>query len=146
MAFSEDDVKAVWKILNLDRNELKTGSSLRQAMADLEQFDADNGQSLVDDTVELIEQINTLDTQILTAQASGGRQRIDYHGDVSITYKDNASPVTIQTSQRSAKVEELKKLLRLDQYNLTGSAIAKVTGISTITGTYRRHGHSSRVR
>ena len=144
--FSEDDVKAIWKILNLDRNELKTGSSLRQALKDLEKFDVDNGQDLVTDAQDLVTEIIGLDASILSAQASGGRQRIDYDGDVSITYKDNASPVTIQTSQRSAKVEELKNLLRLDQYNLTGATIAKVTGVSTIFGTGRRHGYTSRVR
>ena len=125
--FSEDDIKAIWKILNLDRNELKTNSSLRQALKDLEKFYTDNGQDLVTDAQDLVTEIIALDASILSAQASGGLQSINYDGDVSKTYKANASPVTIQTSQRSAKVEELKNILRLDQYNLTRAARSMIT-------------------
>ena len=131
MAFSELEIKKIWELFALRREELEPNSTLRQCCADLEQWDSDYSGDLVGDVQSLLSEIDDIDNLLEGLRAQSGQQSVSITGEISITYKNNSGPTAGYLTDKGKKLTQIRQILQMDRYTgLLRNTAAKVIGIS----------------
>lgn len=129
--FTEANIKQIWNIFGMEREQLAAGSALRSACTDLQQWDIDNGQDLVTDVQTLLAEITALDSAIAAAQGSAGYGSVAIDKEVTVSYKAGGSALSADISNREGKVAQIRNILQLDRYAGTVTGLyTRVLGIS----------------
>lgn len=115
---NESEIFQLWRLFSQDRDELQRtpNSGLRQAVRDLERFDADNGTQLIDRVKYLLCQLEGKEKELVAAQSDAGIASASVPGVGDISYRGDTNPVVISSSQKSAIAQEIFKILELDRY------------------------------
>ena len=137
--FTQNQIEQMWELFNLEREELHTGSALRNCLTQTEQDDATHGTTIVEMVQALLVEITAIeaDIQETGSETSTKRIRIDQHYEQE--FKDSADVLTRPFSLKSQKKERIATLIRLLEYISTGSA--QYARVNAVGGHYGRHYH-----
>lgn len=122
MAFTESQIKQIWDLFELEREELHPSSALRMCLAQTEQDDATYSTTIVSDVQTLLVELTALETEISEAGDQAGLKEIEISGFHRQEWEKGASPMSRPLAQKQEKKTRISRLLKLEDYITTGSA------------------------
>lgn len=135
--FTEAEIKQIHRLFSLEREELHPGSSLRTAISQTERDDVTYSTTFVEDVQVLLVEITALDTEITQQAADSNVREFREEGFYRVRYQDNGGLVGVSSAEKGSKMQEIKRLLKLDEYITTGSQqYARVIGIQSLNGSF----------
>lgn len=112
MAFTyPGDQQRLQQLYGLSRDELTSGSLLRSLMTEAEQFDTDNGTTIVSQIQSILTSLDEVTTGLLAVEASQSRgiSSLSIKGEYDVTYGAGGQTLAVSSKVLVAK----NNLLRL---------------------------------